>query len=833
MATEKTLINLLYIILSQIISCECSIIVFDSRDYRSGHFAFNSNGDMIVEYSKDNNRLFYGLKSNGKYYFKDDSQNEVPTKEITFIEDIQGSKRYEAKNIFVTIGNKDYLFSISSYITVAELIDLNEGKDITYKIKLHSDFIGHEIFSYVFSLLKMDTNPQQYLISYSCDKKYHLQKFYFTNYGLYTGDFTLTTSEKPYGTDFDNRIVSCFIMSSEIVVFLVGYGHSQYLLYIYDFNLNSLNENNLPVIDSISNFNSGYGIFSKAYYLEDRDAIFIYFTSPNSNALKLKTGTISSDNKSFNQKINKNINEYNFNYNVKLNDFVKVDSKRFIYIGLLENNFNSIYIILFDLYNDYNSMNMRIYQENFDNNHILDNELSADVFNGHLVFTSTCKKDSKEYSILILFGFANYTDNEIDISQYFMDDNDSNENNLIDKLLEGIQIENNIFNYILVTSEIKMISIPDELLLYNKNTGSEIYVSNNDNLNRVYSFKQNQSNIKTDEYYYLDYQPIIEEVNYNSYSDGTIKFVEFNKNGMYQNDYQPKRYYGRTITVKFKLCHRYCGKCTKFGTSDNYQLCLSCLENYTYFDINHFNSNCVPEGYFYDYDENMLTQCTVSNSKFYINLTDNNRICLKLSDPCPKEYPFYNETNKECLNYTLPTTILTTIITTIITTIPKISTTIPTSIITTVPKIPTTIITTIPKIPTTTFKVPSTIPTTITTTVPIKIPTTIPIKIETSMPEFISTVISVTTQNIFSTTLIPTSIQTTIPNLIPTTIISAPPTTNIKVISTNIQTTETIIPFACNYNDLLNDKCSFKNMTNKEIYDLIKKRNYRYISTRW
>ena len=114
MSTEKTLINLLYIILSQIISCECSIIVFDSRDYRSGHFAFNSNGDMIVEYSKDKNRLFYGLKSNGKYYFKDDSQNEVPTKEITFIEDIQGSKRYEAKNIFVTIGNKDYLFSISS-----------------------------------------------------------------------------------------------------------------------------------------------------------------------------------------------------------------------------------------------------------------------------------------------------------------------------------------------------------------------------------------------------------------------------------------------------------------------------------------------------------------------------------------------------------------------------------------------------------------------------------------------------------------------------------------------------------------------------------------------
>ena len=59
--------------------------------------------------------------------------------------------------------------------------------------------------------------------------------------------------------------------------------------------------------------------------------------------------------------------------------------------------------------------------------------------------------------------------------------------------------------------------------------------------------------------------------------------------------------------MKFKLCHRYCGKCIKYGISDNSQLCLTCLENYTYFDINHFNSNCVPEGYFYDYEQKELT----------------------------------------------------------------------------------------------------------------------------------------------------------------------------------------------------------------------------------
>ena len=73
----------------------------NSKKYRAGPFAFNSNGDMIVEYSVDNSRLFYGLKSNGKYYFKDSSQNGIPSKEITYNYD--SANRYESKNIFVSV----------------------------------------------------------------------------------------------------------------------------------------------------------------------------------------------------------------------------------------------------------------------------------------------------------------------------------------------------------------------------------------------------------------------------------------------------------------------------------------------------------------------------------------------------------------------------------------------------------------------------------------------------------------------------------------------------------------------------------------------------------
>jgi len=41
------------------------ILVFNSHQYRAGHFAFDKDGNMFIEYSKDNYRLFYGLKKDG------------------------------------------------------------------------------------------------------------------------------------------------------------------------------------------------------------------------------------------------------------------------------------------------------------------------------------------------------------------------------------------------------------------------------------------------------------------------------------------------------------------------------------------------------------------------------------------------------------------------------------------------------------------------------------------------------------------------------------------------------------------------------------------------
>ena len=123
-----------------------TMIEFSSKSYKAGHFAFNSNGDMIIEYSSGHNRLFYGLKNNGKPYFKNDEGNEIYSKEIEIINYnhsiIRNTDRHDSKNIFVSINNKEYLFSISSYEGIVELHDIDNG---SYIFRNTSEFLGKNI----------------------------------------------------------------------------------------------------------------------------------------------------------------------------------------------------------------------------------------------------------------------------------------------------------------------------------------------------------------------------------------------------------------------------------------------------------------------------------------------------------------------------------------------------------------------------------------------------------------------------------------------------------------------------------------------------------------
>ena len=432
------------------------------------------------------------------------------------------------------------------------------------------------------------------------------------------------------------------------------------------------------------------------------------------------------------------------------------------------------------------------YDTNFDNKYECDLELAASVYTGHLVFTSTTvvyKSGSADYvsSILMFFGYANATNAIIEVSKYFAEVDVNNENSMFRFLRDRTIIENNIFGYEKLEYPVILVRIPPEMLFYNISTvdNTETLISSGDVLHSDSLLKQNHDILKTNKYYSMDYRLRVRFTEYDEYNSHANKIID-NPNPSDQRAYfVQKILYGRVITLKFKLCHEYCETCQEFGPSYDDQKCVTCLPQYFY-DYWYYQNvhvpNCVPEGYFNDLEDNKLVKCNSTNSNFYLNLTDNKRICFKRTYRCPSEYPYLNTTTHECLNITVPimTTIITTIPTTILTTIPTtVITTVPTTTVTT---IPTTIVTTIPT------TIVTTIPTTTVTTIPTTIVTTIPTTTVTTIPTTILTTIPTTTVTTIPTTIL-TTIPTTILTTIPTTIVTTIPTTTVTTIPTTILTT--------------------------------------------
>ena len=93
-------------------------------------------------------------------------------------------------------------------------------------------------------------------------------------------------------------------------------------------------------------------------------------------------------------------------------------------------------------------------------------------------------------------------------------------------------------------------------------------------------------------------------------------------------EYQQKMYYGRINRLTFRLYHDFCETCKELGYSNDAQKCITCLSEYKYDYYNYFNKypeNYVPSGYYNDLTNKKLVTCNSENSKYYYNITDNNK----------------------------------------------------------------------------------------------------------------------------------------------------------------------------------------------------------------
>ena len=116
-----------------------------------------------------------------------------------------------------------------------------------------------------------------------------------------------------------------------------------------------------------------------------------------------------------------------------------MNDNRLVYIT---SNNNKINFLFFDLYNNYQSVKIRKYSY-ISNSYSFDKELSGFNYNDYLMFTITAVKNDLGYkkysSFFMIFGYANGTDEEIDILPFLFDhEGYDNNNNLVNILLENL-----------------------------------------------------------------------------------------------------------------------------------------------------------------------------------------------------------------------------------------------------------------------------------------------------------------------------------------------------------------------------------------------------------
>ena len=640
-------------------TCFNDIIKFNNKKYRAGQICTNKKNDLIIEYSDEspgNSRLFYSLKENGRGFF----QNEEIIKEMTLTND-KINNRYESINAFISLESdinkeKQYLLSISSYMSLTELHDMEEG---TYQKWLTTDFLNIEENRYIlsprFTFLEWKNANVYFLVfiqkagtdsqGQDFSNSYTIKKFSFKKEKDLIKINHLSQIEDK--SMYNVRVITATFVDfyDILVVFYVKETTKKLTAKFYN---STLTEISSSIVDTI--IYPGSGLFLKIILIKaDYIATMFFMNEKDGSSIKISILQIQKDILN-NFYIKKLSNYYGLGDSLKndisLNDFYKINDDRFMFVST--SDYTKLVIIIIETSNSYQSIKYKTFLFNLDsssNNIKFTKELSIGMYNNFLLFTSTLssKTASAEdyFSYLIFFGYANGTDLAIDISPYMADINGyDSKNDLVKYLLEHASIDNNIFSYNLIR-KIKLISVPKEIIIYHKDDLTQAITDGTIIDEGNYIIFQNKEIIKTNKLYELEYQYMVQEPNSfidNSYSYGNGRIL-----------------FGRVNKLSMKLCHEFCETCKQLGISNNNQYCLSCLEPYTYNYFNYFNifqSNCVPEGYYNDIETGQLIECNSIKYKYYFNKTDNNkRICFKYDYECPISYNYLDQNSNECYNY--------------------------------------------------------------------------------------------------------------------------------------------------------------------------------------
>ena len=541
--------------------CFNDLITFTHDSWRSGHASNNKHGNLIVEFSVNYNnsiRLFYGLKKNGRYYFPGEPVYKEINLTCSNCDDENYRGRYEVRNLLIYLKNdtereKEYLFVMSSYQSLVELIDVDDRENLTnYSWEVRKFFnLTRTIFSLEYTLFELD-NTNTFIAAFIESAGFNnenkeksdsvtILKFQINSFGL-DNPYTIIKSVTLSNT-YDGRVVSAFrLEDSNLIALLfidaVGAG-GKYVIKFYEPDLTYKEE--VTIWKDVYNLWTGFGIFVKGISLIGDYAAFAMFTNGGDNDDSRKTLKFryvkynSGSTEKFDYLKDIDFTNTPFRQDVDANAFYKLSDNRVVLFT--SEDYNSIlyarlHMFLFYFYKNYTSFKVREFKFFYPERRFC-KEVAASIFNGYLLFTGTIGDSKLEnlFASMMIFGFGNGTDHEIDISPYLMDTGYySSENNLFDYLMSTMVIDNNIFGFE-KEEKIRFISICDELLLYKgkmNETQEEITIKENELFDSNITLLQNRQITKIEgKLYTLVYQFMVKETNYTEFDSITSTFATY------------------------------------------------------------------------------------------------------------------------------------------------------------------------------------------------------------------------------------------------------------------------------------------------------------------
>ena len=614
-----------------------NFIVFNEYNYRFTNKVINEDGDFILITSTIDSglRLFYVLKRNGAFYFKNDDKQEISTKTIEVKDGDSIILRYYSQVFLIKINNnstnsnKQYLASISS--GYFELYDLEDENLLISKLPIYN-FAEHIVFTISDSMIELPNNEYLYTFIGPKDDEFDEFLLYFQKYSFFDTDIKQENLNEKWTRETIERhnfspsaMISSFSLDeNRIVVFYSDINLIK--IEIFNEDLNIIDEKK---VDSTGLFR--ISVFCKCIYFIDDIGIFAYYINDQYSYPKMLIEKIELNNFTDLFQFDLNniiIGEKQFNTEPFLNDLIKINDKRFSLISSSKDKL-VLYIILFDLYNNQQNIKIRLYKIDIYNlyNYTIFSDISSIMYNNYLTLSmSVCNSlkcedelEDNYFTVLLFFNYFNGSDYNINITSYFenKDNTDNDNDDIIIPFQNLFQIDNNIFGYQI--QKIKIISIPNEIILYylGRLTSKSEVKEGNEILSSGIELIITPKNdiLKNDSIYFIEYQCLISELDYDTFNNFSYKIYDYPENpSVDQRDEfneNIQTYYGKTLKIEFKLCHENCKSCYSIGKSKNLTKCEECKDNYQYFlDVNTNTKTCFP------YEEN-----------------------------CPKEFPSINSDN--------------------------------------------------------------------------------------------------------------------------------------------------------------------------------------------